>query len=87
MVPAGKFRYTLGEPRTYRSSETASRSFCAACGSQIQFHYHGEHDHTHLTVGSLDEPARVTPVRHIYVQDRIPWADYQDGLAEFSSED
>ena len=86
-VARGKFRYTLGEPQTYRSSDSASRSFCGACGSQLRFDYHGAHDHTHVTVGSLDEPGRVTPVRHIWANDRVPWADYKDGLAEFSGED
>tara|TARA_A100001037_G_scaffold297974_1_gene320827 strand:+ start:307 stop:708 length:402 start_codon:yes stop_codon:yes gene_type:complete len=86
-VPQDKFRYSKGAPETYRSSDTASRSFCATCGSPPQFEYHGTHDHTHVTVGSLDEPGRVTPERHILVDDRISWADYEDGLPEFSSED
>ena len=86
-VAHGNFRYTQGAPASYRSSDIAKRAFCAACGSPLQFDYHGTHDHTHITVGSLDEPARVAPVRHIWVNDRIPWADYADGLPEFSGED
>lgn len=86
-VAQDKFRYTLGAPASYRSSDIARRAFCAACGSPLQFDYHGTHDHTHITVGSLDEPERVTPERHIWVQSRIPWADYGDGLPEFSGED
>ncbi|MDA0229536.1 MAG: GFA family protein [Proteobacteria bacterium] len=85
-VAHDKFRYTQGIPASHRSSETASRSFCAACGSQLQFEYHGTHDHTHVSVGSLDQPGRVTPARHIWVHSRIPWANYADGLPEFSRE-
>ena len=81
------FRYTEGAPTSYRSSELASRNFCAVCGSQLQFEYHGAHDHTHITVGSLDAPERITPTRHIWINDRLPWADYEDGLPEFSGED
>lgn len=81
------FRYTQGAPTSYRSSELASRNFCAACGSQLQFEYHGAHDHTHITVGSLDAPERITPARHIWINDRLPWADYEDGLPEFAGED
>ena len=86
-VAHDKFRFTAGKPLSYRSSDSASRLFCGACGSQIQFDYHGAHDHTHITVGTLDEPGRVTPERHIWVKDRVPWANCKDGLAEFSGED
>jgi hypothetical protein len=82
-----KFCYTQGAPTSYRSSDMAARSFCATCGSQLQFDYLGPLDHTHESVGSLDEPARVQPERHIWVQDRVSWADYADGLPEFSGED
>ena len=90
-VAHDKFRYTQGIPASHRSSDIASRCFCAACGSQLQFEYHGAHDmcrwdHTHVSVGSLDQPERVAPERHIWVQSRIPWADYGDGLPEFSGE-
>jgi hypothetical protein len=40
-----------------------------------------------VTVGSLDKPEYITPERHIRVNDRLPWAHYEDGLAEFSSAD
>ena len=86
-VAHDKFRYTRGAPSSYRSSDTAHRSFCARCGSQLQFDYHGAHDHTHVTLGSLDEPGRLTPQRHICVSDRLPWADYGDSLPEFAGED
>ena len=32
-VEQGRFAYTKGAPRQYRSSPTAIREFCAACGS------------------------------------------------------
>ena len=85
-VAHDKFCYIQGLPASHRSPEIASHSFCAACGSQFQFEYHGTHDHTHVSVGSLDQPERVTPECHIWVQSRIPWADYTDGLPEFSGE-
>ncbi len=85
-VAHDKFRYTQGIPASHRSSDIASRCFCAACGSQLQFEYHGAHDHTHVSVGSLDQPERVAPERHIWVRSRIPWADYGGGLPEFSGE-
>jgi len=86
-VPHDMFRYSEGEPQIYKSSDAATRSFCAKCGSPLRFEYHGAHAHTHITVGSLDEPERVAPQRHIWVNDRIAWADYEDGLPEYSSED
>ena len=82
-----RFRYTQGTPASYRSSDIASRTFCGSCGSQLQFNYHGPHEHTHVTLGSRDEPEWLTPERHIWVNDRLPWADYGDGLPEFSGED
>ena len=81
------FRYTSGEPVSYRSSDIARRAFCASCGGQLQFDYHGATGHTHLSAGSLDEPANIAPERHIWVKDRIPWANNNDGLPEFPGED
>ena len=82
-----RFRYTQGVPASYRSSDIASRSFCGTCGSQLQIDDHGAHYHTHVTLGSLDGPGRLTPQRHIWVSDRLPWADYGDSLPEFAGED
>ena len=67
-----RLRYTQGVPASYRSSDIASRSFCGTCGSQLQIDDHGAHDHTHVTLGSLDEPGRLTPQRHIWMSDRLP---------------
>lgn len=61
------------EPRTWRSSATSSRMFCAVCGSSIGVMNDGPT--VALTVGTFDSPARkeFAPVSHSFVDRRPEW--------------
>jgi len=79
-VPDKGLSFTAGAPTWHQSSDHARRGFCAACGTQIAFastRYPGEVD---ITAASLDHPELVTPTRHTYAPDRIPWLIMNDGL-------
>ena len=63
----------------YASSKFARRGFCERCGTPLSFEYLAS-QHMDLSVGSLDEPAVVTPVSHFAVESRIANWHADDGL-------
>ncbi len=72
---------TQGTPQSYRSSSFARRSFCGRCGGQLFYHYTGAQSPAlWVSAGTLDHPERVTPDRHVFADDRVPWVHMEDGL-------
>jgi hypothetical protein len=61
-------------PTIFRSSPIAIRSLCARCGTPVALAYDSRSDIA-LSVGTLDDPAAVTPGHHYGVEGRLPWAD------------
>jgi hypothetical protein len=81
-VPLDRFAWTGTKPAEYRSSEHASRFFCATCGAQIAFvssRFPGEMD---LTVTTLEFPENAPPERHTWVASKLPWVHIADGLPQ-----
>lgn len=56
----------------YRSSERASRTFCDACGSALQF-VRDERDTFGLAVSALDTPVEGQAQREYHTDTRAPW--------------
>ena len=56
VVPKDAFTYTRGEPALLKSSEHATRHFCADCGTPLLFFEKDRPDTFDVTVGSLDTP-------------------------------
>ena len=79
-VPHQAFAWALGAPRQRRSSAQATRSFCAECGTALTFQADADPAHLDLTVASLDDPAAVTPRRHIWTAGAPPWLRIDDDL-------
>ena len=82
---------TRGEPKGYRSSSIARRTFCVACGSPLTFAYDNGAD-LWVTLGSLDYPEEwpMTPKAawgatvHTQAATRIPWYAIDDGLPQLT---
>lgn len=70
----------------YRSSEQGRRGFCATCGGQLLSVHAGYQDYYEVTVGTLDNPERVRPDRHVYEPDRLSWLLICDGLPRHLSD-
>jgi hypothetical protein len=68
-------------PAYYASSKIARRGFCGRCGTPLSFEYL-DSERMDLAVGSLDDPAAVTPTMHFAVESRIANWHAPDGLAE-----
>lgn len=66
------FSLTRGEITYFRSSDEADRGFCAKCGTPLAFRYVNK-PRIAVTIGSLDEPAKVEPVAFYGSEGRVPW--------------
>jgi hypothetical protein len=79
-VAISDFSYVCGEPGVYRSSEHGERRFCPRCGSQLEYRRRPHPETVEFSIGTLDEPARVVPMAHIFTESRIPWFETADAL-------
>jgi hypothetical protein len=73
-VKLSDFAWTRGTPGAFRSSSLGERHFCSACGTPLTFHYI-DGAAIEVTMGSLDEPARMPIVRNYCAESRMPWLD------------
>jgi hypothetical protein len=80
---AGAFEWTKGTPTRYQSSGFAQRGFCATCGSTLSMHEDVLGDRVQITIGSLDDPARVRIDDHVWTAQRIPWFEIADDRPRF----
>ncbi len=78
-VARSGFHWTRGQPRSYQSSEHAHRWFCPTCGTHLLFS-DARAAGVDVTVASLDHPEAVSPRRHIWYQNRLPWLHIDDRL-------
>lgn len=85
-VPPSRFRVTLGELKTWRSSARGERGFCPGCGCQISFFHADCPDGLDVTAASLDDPGLARPTRHIWTASRIPWLHLDDRLPQMPGE-
>ena len=81
-VRRSEFRMLAGDPTRFRSSDVATRSFCARCGTPLTFEHDGWPDDVDVTICSLDEPDAVAPKDHTWVSRRLRWVHLADGLPE-----
>ena len=68
------FSLTQGTPKRHRSSDHATRGFCADCGTPLIFEEDGSAE-IDISTATLDDPNRVPPVDHSWATSRIAW-DY-----------
>ena len=83
MSPARGFRLHGGEHvRTYRTSPTLARPFCARCGSVVAdgAEWQGL---VQMPAGALDDDPGERPVAHILVASKAPWWDIHDDVTRF----
>jgi hypothetical protein len=64
--------WTRGQPASFRSSSVSCRDFCAACGTPLTFRYL-DAEQMEVTIGSLDDPAAVPPLRNFGTESRLAW--------------
>ena len=65
----------------YRSSDSAERGFCGACGSNLFWKQDGS-DTISITAGTLDLPTNIAMERHIFVADKSDYYSIDDDLPQ-----
>ncbi len=75
-----ELRWTGAEPRRYRSSPGATRSFCGACGTPLTFQADSFADEVDITTASLDDPEAVPPADHTRGATKLRWVRLCDEL-------
>jgi hypothetical protein len=85
-VPLGDFAWLKGTPATFHSSEAVERGFCRDCGTPLFFRYLGR-DRISVSLGSLDDPARVVPAKQFGIESRLPFVATLGGLPGSPTED
>ncbi len=75
-----KVTWPEGDPAYFASSEGVRRGFCPACGTSLTYEGARWPDEVHLLAATLENPASVTPERHVYWAEHLPWMEDGDGL-------
>lgn len=73
-----------GAPATFRSSDHATRTFCATCGTQLTFVDDATPGDTDITICSLDEPDAIAPQDHTFTRSQAGWLKLADGLPRYA---
>lgn len=74
------FKWTGGEASMYASSKGVQRGFCGRCGTTLTWTGDILPGLIDITVGSMDDPAALPPLMHIWDSSRVPWLAIDDGL-------
>ena len=77
------FRFTLGQPTRFASSEGILRSFCPHCGTTLTFEDGRWPEELDITSATLDDPEAAPPGDHTFVRSRLGWMNLHDGLPEY----
>ena len=83
-VSPDTFSFTAGEPDYFRSTDDVRRGFCAACGSTLSYVNDKHPEELDIAAATLDDPASVSPVDHIWFGEKLPWIDPGDGLPQLA---
>jgi hypothetical protein len=81
-VNSADFRVVSGAGRItrYRSSNGVIRTFCARCGSTLQWLRESKPQIVDVALGILDDDPGVRPERHIFVGSKASWHEIADPL-------
>ncbi len=73
-VPRADLAWVRGAPAVFASSQAAERGFCRDCGTPLTFRYIDK-DRICVSLGSLDDPAQVVPIRQYGLESRLPFLE------------
>ncbi len=86
VVKLADFAWTRGVPGVFKSSRLVERGFCRDCGTPLSCR-DLDGDEMDVSIGSLDEPARVRPSEQFGTESRMPWFAELHLLPETATED
>lgn len=72
-----------GEIAWHHSAPGVTRGLCSNCGTSLTYEHKDRVGEIDVTLTSFDEPSEFTPAAHIWVEDKLPWVNIDDGLPQF----
>jgi hypothetical protein len=81
-VDVGDFVVTKGHVARVNSSTNVERGFCGNCGSSLTYQHVSRNHEIDFTLGCLDDPNVLAPHYHIWVREKLPWLNIDDGLPQ-----
>ncbi len=89
LIEADRFTLLSGETAPSAMPTDSGRPHhvhrCTACGTALWSEYGGRSSLRFARVGTLDDPAALTPDVHIYVRSKLPWVALPDGVPAFEA--
>jgi hypothetical protein len=82
-VGVGEYRFDTVAPAEFASSPGVRRGHCPGCGTTLTYWSARYPDTIDITVASLDDPALMPPVKHIWMEDAVVGDSGADGLPRF----
>jgi hypothetical protein len=82
-VRAESLVYLMARPTEFSSSSKVFRSFCSQCGTPLTYRHEERADEVDITLVTLDQPAAIVPVDHIWMEDALPWDRPGDDLPQY----
>jgi len=79
----GDFSFTDGRPAEHQSSPPVRRTFCPRCGSPLTYTHAERADHVDVTLATLDDPAGLAPLCHVWASEKRPWLALGDDLPRY----
>jgi len=80
----GALTFTQGRPAEHASSPPVRRTFCPRCGSPLTYTHAERPDHVDVTLATIDDPAGIAPMCHVWVSQKRPWLVIGDDLPRYS---
>lgn len=85
-VELDQIEWTRGKPSVFMSSSIVERGFCDKCGTPLTFRY-ADTNRINITLGSLDDPRTLAPVKQYGLEGRMPWFETIAALPGSVTED
>jgi hypothetical protein len=81
--PRNSLTIKNGRIAEYRSSSGVERGHCADCGTTLTYSWEKRPGEIDIALSSLDDTRGIEPEAHIWVEDKVPWLDVNDGLPHY----
>ena len=72
-VPLASLQYAQGRPASIASSPGVKRGFCSHCGTPLTYWNEARAPEIDITICTLDDPAVIAPIDHIWTADAVGW--------------
>ena len=76
----GQVIFTAAMPKRFSTDDGVTRSFCEHCGSPVAYETSDRPDEIHLQLGLFDDPERLAPQDHSFLEEKVSWLHVDEHL-------